>query len=211
MPLLINIFKILLINCRRRYPKEVSDKKTIFIHIPRTAGSSISSLGIKEIYGHVTYNWYKKRDPNKFAEYFKFTFVRNPWDRLVSAYFFLKGGGSNSFDKLWYKKNISLYDSFDEFVCKWVNDKNVNSWIHFIPQYKFIFDKDANNQVDFIGKFERLEKDVHFICDKLRINESIPHFNKSSRGDYRTYYSTKTKEIVAYVYRDDIKKLGYEF
>ena len=61
----------------------------------------------------------------EFNDYYKFTFVRDPWDRLASAYYFLKDGGFHENDKKWYKENLKEYNNFDDFVNNWVNKKNI--------------------------------------------------------------------------------------
>ena len=76
----------------------------------------------------------------KYNKFFKFAFVRNPWDRLVSSYFYLKNGGMNKMDNDWALENIKQYETFQEFVLRWVNKKNINSWIHFKPQNYWICD-----------------------------------------------------------------------
>lgn len=67
----------------------------------------------------------------EFEEYYKFTFVRNPWDRLVSASLFLKKGGAHKGDKAWAEKNLSRFPDFHSFVRGWVDRKGVNTWKHF--------------------------------------------------------------------------------
>lgn len=75
--------------------KPFDESKSIFVHIPKCAGVSIN----KSLYGnlaggHTTFDEYIIIfEPKCIENYFKFTFVRNPWDRVVSAYFFLQKGG----------------------------------------------------------------------------------------------------------------------
>lgn len=201
----------ILVNLQRSYPKSVDSAQAIFIHIPKTAGTSLYSLIGYTGIGHVNYRWYESRDPNKFNQYFKFAFVRNPWDRLVSAFFYLKKGGSNAMDKHWAMKNIDKYSTFEEFVIDWVSPENINRYFHFIPQYKFIYDQSLYLKVDYVGKFENLNQDFEVVANKLNIHQSLPYINKSNRKDYQSYYSKKTKEIVAQVYKQDIELLGYRF
>jgi hypothetical protein len=62
--------------------------RCIFIHIPKTAGASIALSLFNEPPRHVHYRDFEIANPDKFRRYFKFAFVRNPWDRLVSSYFY---------------------------------------------------------------------------------------------------------------------------
>ena len=64
--------------------------RCFFIHIPRTGGNSIASTILDGRTAHTPYFVYQRAYPDEFDEFFKFCFVRNPWDRLVSAYFYLK-------------------------------------------------------------------------------------------------------------------------
>lgn len=114
-------------------------------------------------------------------------------------------------DHHWAKKNIAKYSSFNEFVIEWLTEENVNSWIHFIPQYKYIFDKNDNLQVDYLARFENLEHDFKVIAQHLNLLEELPHMNASKRSEYQNYYNDITKSIVARVYEKDIKLLGYKF
>ena len=82
----------------------------IFIHIPKCAGVSVS----KALFGNLAGGHSRVVDyqlvfnSNEYSNYFKFTFVRNPWDRLVSAFFFLKKGGFNDADKKWVKSAFAF-------------------------------------------------------------------------------------------------------
>ncbi len=219
-----------LINLRTELPEKLSlrtykpfiENKCIFIHIPKTAGTSVSYSLFGRITGtHTTIAEYqlafKKREFDKF---FKFTFIRNPWDRLLSSFIYLKNGGRNKGDYQWAQEHLSSIKDFDDFVIKWVNKKNINKWKHFIPQYRFITTpqnittlKSLNPDVDFIGFFENIKHDYEYVRNVLKIGEDLIIENKTEGriGDYRSYYNTKTIEIVSNVYQKDIKFFGYDF
>ena len=200
-----------LANLRRSYPENVDAAKAIFIHVPKTAGGSFYKLiGYTRI-GHVSYRWYEARDPDKFRRYFKFSFVRNPWDRLVSAFFYLKKGGCNAMDKQWALSNISQYDTFESFVEGWINEENIEKYFHFIPQHKFVCDEALTLKVDYLGRFETIQTDFDAIAAKLCIEHQLPHVNKSQRQAYQTYYTDRTRDIVQNVYRTDIERFKYSF
>ena len=107
----------------------------IFIHIPKTAGISVTqALFGNYADGHTTIKNYKKKFlPQTVEKYFKFTFVRNPYDRLYSAYNFLKKGGMNAEDKQWADSNISEYNDFEDFVFNWLTKENAYGRTHFVP------------------------------------------------------------------------------
>jgi len=78
-------------------------------------------------------------------------------------------------------------------------------------QKPFITDADGNLIVDFIGRYERLQDDFAEVCNRLGISATLPHSNKTRHRDYRTYYDSRTIELVADHWRDDIELLGYTF
>ena len=191
------------------------EHRCIFVHIPKCAGISV----VKSLFGnfdcgHTSLKRYQIMfAPGEFKNYFKFTIVRNPYDRLVSAYFFMKKGGVNEKDKKWAEKNLSPYADFDAFVKGWVNKKNIRSGLHFRPQCGFICLEKNRPGMDFIGYYENLESDFSFICRKLQMNSTLHEANRnlSREKNYREYYTDETRKIVADVYAGDIQVLGYSF
>lgn len=200
-----------LVNLQRSYPENVDAAEAIFIHVPKTAGTSFHNLIGYTGIGHVSYRWYESRDSEKFERYFKFAFIRNPWDRLVSAFFYLKKGGSNAMDKQWALSNLSQYDTFDAFVAGWVSDENVEKYFHFIPQHKFVCDESLTLKVDYLGRFETIQADFDAIAAKLGLDQQLPYVNQSQRRSYQSYYTDRTKQIVQDVYRKDIEHFEYSF
>lgn len=193
----------------------------IFIHIPKTGGSSVAiSLFGKMKLGHNTITKhlivYSHTD---FDRYFKFCFVRNPWDRLFSAYNYLKNGGEarNENDlKFWNKHKLEELKSFNNFVRTWVNKDNIYAHVHFIPQYKFICHPTTQNiLVDYIGRYETINENYIHIRRKLGLqNGSLEYRNKSRNKElfnYREMYSKKSIDIVKNVYRYDIELFSYSF
>lgn len=188
--------------------------KSIFVHIPKCAGVSIGSALYGNLAGgHTTLRGYMAVfEPRLLLEYFKFTIVRNPWDRVVSAYHYLKNGGMNERDQSWSAKHLSGYVDFGDFVRRWLTRENVFKGIHFVPQLHFIVDPHDRVRMDYIGRLETLPSDFAHITNRLGITAALPFKNRGRReADYRNYYDEETKAIVAFVYQDDIRLLGYEF
>ncbi|MCV3488049.1 sulfotransferase family protein, partial [Campylobacter lari] len=197
--------------------KDFHDKyKCIFIHVPKVAGSSIERVIYQTdrwLIGHVKASDYVKFDRNKFDSYFSFGFVRNPYDRVVSAYHYLKDGGGTLGDKKWAAENIYKYSSFEEFVLKLENAEIQNkilNWIHFVPQYKYLCDNEKNILVNFIGKFEKLEEDFKKILDILNRKDNLVHVNKSKHCNYKNYYNIKTYEVIRKIYKNDFEIFDYD-
>jgi hypothetical protein len=201
---------------RGRSLKPFDDHRCIFVHIPKCAGISVSRTLFGNLGGaHLTVPHYQLIfSEREFEEYFKFTFVRNPWDRLVSAFRFLKRGGVNPGDWAWARDNLGRYDGFDEFVRRWVNRRSVHRWKHFVPQHRFVCEPgDEVTRVNFVGYFENLGEGFEHVRRRLGVPTRLKHLNPT-RGrslDYRDAYTAETRDIVAEVYAEDIRIFGYDF
>lgn len=193
--------------------KPFDDLGCIHVHIPRCAGVSVSnSLFGGLAGGHTTLAEYRiVFGPREFHSYFKFSFVRNPWDRLVSAFFFLKAGGFSRWDAQWAAANLSVYADLESFVRGWVNKDNCAKYYHFYPQRHYLCVDDDELALDFVGRFENLAQDFHHVCEVLGIEAALADSNRSQRSDYRNYYTAHTRQLVADVYAEDIKLFGYSF
>ena len=187
--------------------------KCIFVHIPKTAGMSIAAALFGE--GGSTHAPLSSLEgllsETEFNTYFKFTFVRNPWDRLVSAYEYLRVGvGDDEYDKAMSTKVAGL-GTFERFV-DWLRDTEASEGMHFLPQHKHVNTSSAENAMDYIGYFETLEQDVSRVAKRLGVSAKLPHINKSpSRGGYRDYFDSYTADVVGKVYRRDLEMFGYDF
>lgn len=188
--------------------------KCIFIHITKTGGTSITNALFHVKSGHNTWKQYEIFDSEKFNNYFKFAFVRNPWDRFLSAYIYLKNGGDNSIDKNWADIHLSEFDNFEDFVISLKDKKQapkILKWMHFSPQYLYLCDYKLKTKVDFVGRFENINDDFDYVKNKLGINSNLQHLRKSKRGNYKEYYTQQTREIVANLYKQDIRIFNYSF
>ncbi|MBT8196149.1 MAG: sulfotransferase family protein [Bacteroidia bacterium] len=188
-------------------------KKAIFIHLPKCAGIAVSkALFGNYAGGHTRLEMHLSIfHPQEILSYFKFTIVRNPWDRLVSAYHFLEKGGFEENDKIWFEENLRQYRDFDDFVRNWLNRDTIWSWHHFRPQFSYILDDNMKVPLDFIGYIENINDDFDIVCNKLGVSNTLEKLNKSSHKDYREYYTDETRKLVEGVYAEDIKLLGYSF
>lgn len=187
--------------------------QALFIHIPKSAGRSVvrGLFDVKSV-EHAPAEWYQQLDPDKFQRYFKFTFVRNPWDRAVSAYTYLSKGGSaaSEEDKHW-AAFVNRYDSFDDFICQWMNPGNVMRNALFTPQLVFLKDSFGQMDIDFVGRFESLQQDFDSVAQKLGVSAQLPHLNQSRSASYQRFYTDRSRKIVAEVYAQDIATFDYRF
>ncbi len=183
-----------------------------FIHIPRTGGNAIGRvLPIK----YYTYLGHDLRDPNyrhpseicKPSD-FVFTFVRNPYDRIISAFHYLDNGGNNAHDAFdAYLLGIKKL-SFEGFINHKLKDAS-NWQIHFIPQSFYL----TGVQKYSFYKYEQLETGFAEVCKILgaeNIKLQTQKINRSKKnGLTQDYFDKKTTKIVRQIYKDDFKIFGF--
>ncbi|MBD0823864.1 sulfotransferase family 2 domain-containing protein [Aestuariibaculum marinum] len=208
------------------------EHKCIFIHVPKTAGMSILSFFYPDVQFKTKrpdyeklFGWCPKRrlhmqhatakqllelelvTQEQWNDYFKFTFVRNPWDRAYSDYKFIQ-------------KFSGVTGGFSDFINKSgpfyeiLNNDNSQSYLgdHLLPQTSF-FDLEGEYQLNFVGAFENFHVDIDEILKKLNIIKNFDiHINKSKRKvNYANFYTRSMENLVATKYIQDIKILGYHF
>lgn len=184
--------------------------KFIFIHIPKTAGTSITNWLYKltnddsiRIFQHVDVLTLENYlSPIFFNSAFKFTFVRNPWDRCVSFYHYCQQDQSFGTVRPDFQTIIN-HLHFDEYL----------EYYHPESQLCKIVGKDGNIKVDFIGRVEQINKDVNYIAEKLGFSNclTLPNYNTSKHNHYSTYYSDKSKDLVYKYYKEEIELFKYDF
>ncbi len=179
----------------------------IFVHINKTAGSSIEeALGLRfrhrtarQIIGEI--------GPEKWRACFTFTVVRNPWDKVVSHYSYRvdtnqtgMGAGAVSFAE-WVRESYGRQ-----------NPVYYDKPMMFMPQVDWISDGEDRVLVDFVARFENLQIDFDHICARIgRDAIPLPHRKQSRHGNYREFYDTETRGIIADWFRKDIEKFDYKF
>lgn len=189
----------------------ISDKhRFIFVHINKTGGTSIEkvfedSADKKNVqFKHEGASFYRKHFPGKFRNYFKFAFVRNPWDWMVSRYH-------------WSRDHQKVLDcSFPEFLHRLKAGTQVSraNWLtmdtYLAPQFERLC-VDGVMAMDFVGRFENLAADFDKVCSHLHMQATLPHVFKTKHADYTEYYDEETKAIVEELYATDIAAFGYQF
>lgn len=221
--------------------------KCLFVHVPKSAGQSIEQffmdrLGLDWDEDRATVLLGDNPDPSRgtqklahlsaheyvndgfvpadeFESLFKFSFVRNPYERIVSEYRY---------------RNYFHHHSFSDFVQNKLPKPGWDDkYRHVMPQYEMLYGPDGNLLVDFVGRFENLQGDFDEVCRQLGIeNSELPHRNKSdkksrnlkrrfrnvlfrngenSKRHYTEFYDDKTRVAVENLYRKDIEAFGYRF
>jgi len=205
--------------------------QTIFIHIPKTAGESITSVfaqheKLSNIVGkHSTAIEVRNIIGQElFSTYFSFSFIRNPWDQVVSFYNHLRKplylpAYENKCLHPVNACKAALNSSFKEWVIEVYQNKQVQDEMfrekfpidHFKPQYKWICDEEDRIIIDYVGKYENLEKDLEAIGSIIHFDfKHISHQNKSLRCSYTDYYDTETRDIIAKHFERDIELFNYK-
>ena len=160
-------------------------------------------------------------DVPRYADYFRFAFVRNPWDRVVSCYvekikadptyttaFFTNGVFVGFLDYGLFHAGMS-FERFVEAIAE-IPDPEANR--HFRSQFTFVTDAAGQLLVNFVGKLERAETDFPTVLRRLgRDPSSVPHLNRSSHGDYRSFYTPHTVQIVRRRFERDLELFSYDF
>lgn len=207
--------------------------KVIFIHIPKSAGSSVfkyflpeRNINWKNPDYEVLYGWCPKRrihlqhattkqlleteliTEEQWKTYYKFTIVRNPWDRAYSDY-------------LWIQDDRKVYDSFYNFIYKKgkfkkiLNDNSNMNYRgdHLLNQTDF-FSLDNEWKVDSVLRFEELDTEMKQLTKKLNLKEKFDiHIQKSNRKfkHYSHFYTNTRMKLIKNNYHNDIIKLNYVF
>lgn len=191
------------------------EKECVFIAVPRAASSSICQCVFGHMAGgHKTAEKYQRVFGPWFRWWFVFTFVRNPYTRLVSAYDYLRKGGHPAWpkDKRFGEEVIASYNGFDEFVLQWLRpEKSAFEAIHLYPQTHFL-EIDGQLSVDFIGSVEAIEKNYEQLLGEIEDADPLPKRNEAP-GERRPpeafYTSDKVIRRVQEVYSSDFEQLGY--
>jgi hypothetical protein len=202
-------------------------KKFIFIHNYKVAGTSIKNALIphssvsnsKEplkrklwhllgqypnIYSadfpaHIHAKELKEKLPDTlYREYFKFGFVRDPWDWQVSLYTYMLKSPKHRQHEFIKKMN-----SFEKYIRWRVNEE--------VRLQKNAFYDGDKCLVDFVGKMENLDADFKKVCNQININVTLPYLNKSrTESSYLKYYDQTTIDLVYEAFLDDILTFNYK-
>lgn len=135
-----------------------------------------------------------------FAQYFKFAFVRNPFDRFVSyCAFMTREDGEFERDPARVMRHFLFADRPTDHLL-------------FSPQYQFVADGEGRLLTDALGRVEDMQSSYDSICKALNLPSTpLDRVNSTRRGDYRQYYDAETKSAVAELYRRDLELFGYDF
>lgn len=190
-------------------------KKIIFVHIPKSGGTSIHKL--LENNNEFTVSLWGKIDNKDYAHlsifdahtlyplsksYFSFAVVRNPYNRIYSAY---------------KQPYCQLYPNltFDNFINNHVSKININNLdpelVHIWPMHVFIV-RSNKLVVDFVIRYEQLYKDFEHIKNKFDIKNTLNHLNKNDEhcDTYINKYSKNQIKLINRIYSEDFEWFNYQ-
>jgi hypothetical protein len=196
----------------------------LFVHVQKTAGTSLTTLlqpyalqpsqsrvnKLASDFGLVR-DWRKahfRKHANlrkaqalipapAYAGLFKFGFVRNPWERLVSWYQYVQKTPSH--------EDCRPGEAFADFATRFLDKPRRAQWW-------MIENNSGELGLDFIGRFENLNDDIAQICQQIGIEpKTLPHRNKMAEKDYRTYYDDTLAQTVQNTWQREISVFGYRF
>lgn len=141
-----------------------------------------------------------------FQSYFKFAFVRNPWDWHVSMYHFILKETAHI-----QHQRVKAMSGFNAYVRWVISEKKPFARGATRFQKDMLCNEQGEIIVDFVGRFENLADDFAYICAYLDLQAVMPYLNKSKHRAYQSYYDTETYDLVAEHFKDDIALFGYDF
>lgn len=213
-------------------------KNFLFIHIPKTGGNSIQNilskysetilsypknrerldyfevknLSYPSLKKHSTLMDYRKViDDQIFKKLYKFACVRNPWERMISLYFYKKNK-RGIYD--WSRNDfIDLVNNHGRSSFSYLTTKGGGKLSKILSEnYRLKRILGVKPEVDSVIRFENLQSDFDQVCETIGIPKVIlPHRNKSKHKNYTDYYDDDLIKLIEEKCRDDIDYFGYTF
>lgn len=173
-----------------------ADEEQVGLFVQKSfSDPEIAKLG----HGHITCMQLKPSIGDEIWDsYYKFSFVRNPYDRFVSYCAFMN------------RQNPDFHDNPQSYMYNALLARQTKKHILFKPQYEFICDESGNLMIDYKGQYEDLQGGYNHIAQELNIStEELDQVNGSKHEHYSTYYNDELKELVYKMYLKDFELLGY--
>ncbi len=134
-----------------------------------------------------------------FESLFKFAFVRNPWDLLVSSYHYMLAHPSH------HRRGLTRrLRSFEAYVDYEIRRGKMS-------QASMLTNRDGKLLVDFVGRFESLRSDFAYACRRIGLEAALPRANTTHHHDYRNYYDDRLADAVGRFFAEDVERFGYDF
>ena len=178
--------------------------KCAFVHIPKTGGSTIEEMfrlnGMPDIRPREVH--YNAQDmlrayKHNFEKYYRFSIVRNPWDRVYSVWWNYRDSGKISVDLNYFCRNL----------------QKLKGWSLLFPQTSFLLWNSSVPQMNYVGRFEELPDVFDFIIDKFSLEiEGIPHQKERvGKPKYTDFFNEDSIAVIKLRYESDIEAWGYKY
>lgn len=210
------------------------EHKLFLIHVPKTAGTSIQETLKMDYAGHHTPQQLKKKFPKEWETYKKFAVIRNPWDRMVSNYYYILAEKSFWFDNISPMSKQTIRPKVNgghlpahqlRELC--IRTGNFEKWSQYIvnnyrtavehnrgyeKMKQFIYEDDKLI-VDYVLKYETLKEDFNNMCEDLNIGPfDLLNLNRTNQcKDYREIHTPITISLTEQIYKEDIETFNYKF
>lgn len=186
----------------------IKNKNILFVHIPKNAGNSIreSMQAYNECINLTAHAKISKLKQEANSNPITFAVIRNPWDRLVSSFHYIKGGGAKNVWDLKAQKKIKEYSTFESFI-KGEGILKVKNDTHFVSQSWFI-----DEPLDYTISYENLSISYGEFISKNNLKvKPLRKINQSNHKHYRQYYDQEMIKIVRDAYKEDVENFKYEY
>ena len=160
--------------------------------VPELAELQHGHISLRQLRPHLS--------AEEFSAYFKFAFVRNPFDRFVSyCAFMTRAEGQFERDPKGVMRRI-------------LSNPSAHRHILFQPQNSFVTGEDGELLADYVGRVEQMQQSYDEVCQMIGIpSRTLDKVNSSRRGHYRDYYDPELVDEVAKLYARDLELFGYEY
>lgn len=136
---------------------------------------------------------------DQYDSYFTFAFVRNPWDWQVSLYNYMRANERH------HQHDLGIsFEGFDDYI-RWRCASEVRL------QKSFIFSSENEQLVSYIGRYENIDSDFSYVCQRIGVQTSLPRLNVTRTKPYQSYYTPETTELVRRAFWSDIQLFDYDF
>ncbi len=186
-----------------------NDPKFLWFSVPKVGTQTlVNFFDLSNLKLQYTYSFFIRYPINRFKSHYKFGFIRNPYDRIVSCW-------RDKIIKYNYfefpQEEWEQLKDFKQFL-RWVTELKIEEGfpdVHLMPQHRLI----DLNHIDYLGRFESFAEDFRTICGHLGLpNENLEKKNPSPRSkSYRDYFDDECRDLVSQIYRKDLQIFGYPF
>ena len=190
----------------------------VFVHVPKAAGTAVNEALYGRFMGHVRAADIERWGSSAVKALPRFAITRNPWDRLVSAYRFVKRGGGiggTNAGRVLHPEQylVPEFETFETFVTNWLAKRDLRRLdLEFQPQSPFVCNADGGVLVDHLGRFEDLDATYAYLRERLPNLPPLAESNASGTPvDYRSFYTPDLIELVGSIYAEDVTRFGYRF